>query len=141
MSRAIRWILVPFSTVVVWSGAVWLGFKALNVLDSFCPPKLVESGACVAPWHEPSVEALVFVFAAVAAFAIVGVSALVAPAHKLRVAALTFAGGAIFALHVVLAAEMYGPFLTAAAGGSVALWLINARDDRPHRREIPGELP
>jgi hypothetical protein len=127
MPQAIRWVLVPVSAVVVWGGVLVLGLEAVGVLDSLCPAKLVESGACIAPWHQPSVEGLVFVCAGLAAFGIVSVSALVAPAHKVRVAALAFACGAVFAMYVARHGDLYIPFLTAAGGGAVALWLVNAR--------------
>ena len=127
MTHAIRWVLVPVSVVVVWGGVLVLGLQAIHFLNALCPPKLVESGACLAPWHEPSVEALIVISAGLAAFAIVVVGALIAPSHKLRVAALLFACGAVFAMYVVRAAGLYGPFFTAAGGGSVALWLVNVR--------------
>ena len=130
MTHAIRWVLVPVSAVVVWSGVLVLGFQAVHLLDALCPPKLVESGACIAPWHEPSIEALIVITAGLAAFGIVAVGALVAPSHKLRVAAVLFACGAVFAMYIVRAAGLSSPFFTAAGGGSVALWLVNARGIR-----------
>ena len=126
MPQAIRWMLVPLSAVVVWGGVLLLGLEGVHLLDAVCPPKLVESGACIAPWHEPAVEALIVIGAGLAAFGIVAVGALVAPTHKLRVAAVLFACGAVFAMYVVRA-QLFGPFLTAAAGGSAALWFISAR--------------
>jgi hypothetical protein len=130
MPYAIRWGLVPVSAVVVWSGARLLGLEAVHLLDAFCPPKLVESGACIAPWHESSIDALVVIGAGVAAFGIVTVGALIAPSHRLRVAAALFACGAVFAMYIVRAAGLYSPFFTAAGGGSLALWLVNSRADR-----------
>lgn len=127
MPQAIRWVLVPVSAVVVWGGVLLLGREAVHLLDAFCPPKLVESGACIAPWHEPSVEALIVIAAGLAAFSIVTIGALIAPSHKLRVAAALFACGAVLAMYVVRAAGLYSPFFTAAGGGSFALWLVNAR--------------
>ena len=127
MRQAIRWVLVPLSAVVVWGGVLSLGLQAVKILDALCPPKLVESGACIAPWHEPSIEALIVIGAGLAAFGIVAIGALIAPSHKLRVAAALFACGAVFAMYIVRAAGLYSPFFTAAGGGSVALWLVNAR--------------
>jgi hypothetical protein len=127
LPQAIRWLLVPVSAVVVWGGAQILGVEAVHLLDAFCPPKLVESGACIAPWHESSIDALVVVGAGLAAFGIVTIGALIAPSHKLRVAAALFACGAVLAMYIVRAAGLYSPFFTAAGGGSVALWLVNAR--------------
>ena len=127
MRQAIRWVLVPISAVVVWGGVLLVGFEAIHLLDAFCPPKLVESGACIAPWHEPSVEALIVIGAGLAAFGIVTLGAVIAPSHKLRVAAALFACGAVFTMYIVRAAGRYSPFFTAAGGGSGALWLMNAR--------------
>ncbi|HEY7189757.1 MAG TPA: hypothetical protein VH436_24540 [Vicinamibacterales bacterium] len=130
MRQAFRWLLVPVSAVVMWGGVRVLGLEAVHLLDAICPPKLVESGACIAPWHEPSLEALIVIGAGLAAFGIVTVGALIAPSHKLRVAAALFACGAVFAMYIVRAAGLYSPFFTAAGGGSVALWFVNARSDR-----------
>ena len=39
------------------------GVKALrwgyNLLDSLCPPELMVSGACTAPWYAPAVEGVI----------------------------------------------------------------------------------
>jgi hypothetical protein len=126
MPKFLRWALVPVSAAVVWGGVLLLGVEGVTFLDALCPPKLVESGACIAPWREPSLEALMLAGAGLAAFGIVWVSALVAPTHKLRVAALMFGCGAMYAMHLVHA-QLVGPFLTAAGGGSAALWLVNLR--------------
>ena len=127
MPHAIRWILVPVSVVVVWGGVLVLELEAVKILNALCSPTLVESGGCIAPWHEPSIEALIIIGAGLAAFGIVAVGALIAPSHKLRVAAALFACGALFAMYIVRAAGLYSPFFTAAGGGSFALWLVNAR--------------
>ena len=133
MRQAIRWVLVPVSAVVVWAAVLLLEFEAVHLLDAFCPPKLVESGACIAPWHEPSVEALIVIGAGLAAFAIVALGAVIAPSHKLRVAAALFACGAVSAMYIVRAAGLYSPFFTVAGGGSVALWFVNASASRSAR--------
>jgi hypothetical protein len=127
MTPVVRWLLVPVSAVAVWASVLLLGLGGVHVLDALCPSGLVESGACIAPWHEPSIEALIVIGAGLAAFGVVAIGALIAPSHKLRVAAALFACGAVFAMYIVRAAGLYGPFFTAAGGGSVALWLVNAR--------------
>jgi hypothetical protein len=125
--RGLRWVLVPVSAFVVWAATLLLGLAGVNVLDSFCPPQQMVSGSCIAPWHQPGVEALIIVCAGLAAFGIVVVTALVAPGHKLRVAVVAFACGALFAGYFAQSGDAWGAFLAAAAGGSSGLWLVASR--------------
>jgi hypothetical protein len=127
MTRGLRWLLVPVSAFVVWAATLLLGLAGVNVVDSFCPPQEMVSGACIAPWHQPAIEALIIVCAGLAAFGIVVVAALVAPVHKLRVAVVAFACGALFAGYLAQSGDAWGPFLSAGTGGSIGLWLVASR--------------
>jgi len=128
--RVLRWALVPVSALAVWYAVLLIGIGAVSVLDAMCPPELVVSGACTAPWHGPAVEALFVVCAALAALGIVTVTALVAPTHKRAVASAAFACGAAFAVYVARAGDLWAPFLAAALGGAVGLWIRSARSRR-----------
>jgi hypothetical protein len=123
MVTILRWLTVPLAGVAVWYTTLLLGFGAVSVLDSFCPPELVVSGMCTAPWHEPAVEALVLVFTALVAAGVVLVPAVMAPAHRYRVATIGYGCGAAFALYVASAGSMWRPVLVSAVSGSAALAL------------------
>ena len=120
-------MLVPVSALVVWAAVLLLGLAGVTVLDSFCPPQQMVSGACIAPWHQPAVEALIIACAGLAAFGIVVVTGLLAPVHTLRVAVVAFACGALFARYLAQSGDAWGAFLAAAAGGSTGLWLVASR--------------
>jgi len=61
---AVRWALVPVTAFGVWFGTLLIGIGGSSLLDSLCPPDLMISGICTAPWHGPAIRA-----AAVAALA------------------------------------------------------------------------
>lgn len=126
MAKLVRWALVPMAVLSVWYTVLFLGMAGLSVVDAFCPPELVISGACTAAWHAPVVNALVLVCTAVAAVGIVIVPALVAPTHRLLVAGLAYGCGALFAVYAASGGTLWGPFFVAAIGGSGALWLASS---------------
>ncbi len=127
MITFLRWIAVPLAAIAVWYAVLLLGLAGVGALDALCPPELVVSGACTAPWHGPSVEALILVCTAVAAFGIVIVPALVAPSHRFRVALASFLGGAAFAVYAAGGGSVWIPFAVAAVTGSGALRLAASK--------------
>jgi hypothetical protein len=128
-----RWLLVPLSAIAVWYAVFLLGFAGIGLLDHFCPPDLVVSGACTASWHYPAVEVLILLCTALVSVGIVLVPALVAPAKRLHVAALAYGCGAAFAIYAASGGSLWGPFAAAALCGSGALWFAAARWRGPGR--------
>jgi len=113
--------------VIVWYTVLFLGLAGVSVIDSFCPPELVVSGACTAAWHAPAVDALVLLCTAIAAVGIVIVPALVAPSRRLLVAGLAYACGTAFAVYAASGGQLWGPFFVAGVSGSIAVWLASLR--------------
>jgi hypothetical protein len=122
-----RWAGVPLSAIAVWYGVLVVGIAGISVLDRFCPPELMVSGACTASWHAPAVEALMLLCTAIVAAGIVIIPAYVAPAQRFLVAALAYGCGAVFALYAASDGSLWGPFFVAAFTGSASLWFVAAR--------------
>lgn len=121
MTEALRWLLTPIAAGAVWCGVLGIGFVAIGALDRLCPPDLVISGACVAPWHAPAVDGVALSCTALAATGIVLAPAATAPRGRRWVALAAFAGGAVFASVVASGGGAWAPFTVAAIAGSLAL--------------------
>jgi hypothetical protein len=131
MRQLVRWVFVPLSGIAVWYAVLLLGIAGVGLLDRFCPPELMVSGACTASWHAPAVDALIFLCTAVVSAGIVLVPAFLAPSYRFQVAALAFAGGAAFALYAASGGSLWGPFFVSTLAGSASLWLAASKWRRP----------
>jgi hypothetical protein len=120
----VRWALVPLSAIAVWYAVLVMGIVGISLLDRFCPPELMVSGACTASWHAPAVDALVLLCTAAVSAGIVVIPTYVAPAKPFLVAALAFACGAAFALYAVSDGDLWGPFFVAGLTGCASLWFV-----------------
>jgi hypothetical protein len=88
---AVHWILVPVTAFAVWLGTLLIGIGGSSLLDSWCPPDLMVSGACTAPWHRPAMAGLEMICAGTAAVGFIVLPAKVAPAYRSHVAVVCFA--------------------------------------------------
>jgi hypothetical protein len=122
-----RWLLVPVAAAGIWSVALLSGFAAVGVLDALCPAEQMISGFCTAPWHATSVDVLIVAYVAATAFGIVVVCGFLAPANKFTVALIAFLCGAVFAAFAASEGTMWGPFISAAVGGSAGLVVAASR--------------
>jgi len=129
---------VPLSALAVWFGVALLGLAAYNLLDSLCPPELMVSGACTAPWYASAVEGVILLCTGLAAAGIVIIPALVAPAWRVEVSTFAFACGALFAIYAALDASLWLAFVVAAIAGSISLWGVFAvrRRSNPQALEV-----
>ena len=107
--------------------ALLVGIAGISLLDRFCPPDLMVSGACTATWHAPAVEGLVPLRTAMVSAGIVLVPAYVAPARRFLVAALAFGCGAAFALYAASDGDLWGPLFVAGVTGSASLWFLASK--------------
>lgn len=128
MIRALRWA----ATVPAFCAGVALGaacaLALLHGLDGLCPPELMVSGACTAPWHPAAVIAALTLTSAIAALAaLLGVRA-VCPGQRLRVLTVAWAVGSVYAAAAwfEVGADFTGPALAAIGSGA---WLV-ARERR-----------
>lgn len=124
VGQLLRWIAVPLAVVVAWYAALFAGLLATSLLDYFCPPDLMVSGFCIAWWHSYAMDALMALFAAIAAFLIVLSAALVAPSHKLPVARVTYILGCVFAVYAVSQTSEFVAFFAAVLAGLVAVLYV-----------------
>jgi hypothetical protein len=134
---AVRWALVPVTAFAVWFGTLLIGIGGSNLLDSLCPPDLMISGVCTAPWHEPALTALETVCAAIAAVGFIAWPAMVAPAYDIPVAVRCFVVGGLLTLELAIAGALWAPAAVAAIAGVSTLWLTISRS---RRRSVDGHL-
>ena len=127
MTERLRWLLVPVTGAAVWFGVLALGIAGYATLDSLCPPSLVVSGMCTAPWHSPAVEALMLTCTALVSAGVVIAPALIAPSHRFEVAAVAYGCGAAFAIYTARGGGLWAPFFVAALVGSASLWLAASK--------------
>jgi len=138
---AVRWALVPVTAFAVWFGTLLLGIAGSSLLDSLCPPDLMISGVCTAPWHGPAMTALEMMCAAIAAVGFIVLPAAVAPAYHVAVAVGCFVVGGLLTIELTIAGGLSAAAAVAAVAGVVTLWLTISRsrrrmtiaDDEPQR--------
>jgi hypothetical protein len=134
---ALRWALVPVTAFAVWLGALLIGIGGASLLDSLCPPDLMISGICTAPWHGPAMTALEMVCAGIAAVGFIGLPAMVAPAYHMPVAVGCFVVGGLLTIELAIAGALWAPAAVAAIAGVITLWLTMSRS---RRRSVDGHL-
>ncbi|MCB1036965.1 MAG: hypothetical protein KDD47_24270 [Acidobacteria bacterium] len=139
--ETLRWACVPLVAIAVWYGTALLGIVGYEVLESLCPPELVVSGLCTAPWFSSAVDGLTAVCTAVVAAALVLVPAWVAPRHRFVIACLAYLFGAAFATYLAFGGGFLNLFLLAAASGSLALWAAWKKWPRLSTATIPEDQP
>src|SRR5215470_2026939 len=127
MMNLLRWVMVPVAGITIWYAVLLLGLAGVTALDWLCPPELVDSGMCMAPWHAPAVEALILICTAAVSVGIVMLPALVAPARRFGVAMVAYGCGAAFAVHIASSGSLWGPVVVSGVSGSAALWLAASR--------------
>lgn len=106
-----------------------VGFVGALVLHrvamSLCPPTMLVSGMCMAPWHRSVVTVAISLAAASGAFCAVAFPAATVPSQKREVALAALAIGG--ALAFVLLGPLSLPFLSAVCGGVAGLAVIYRR--------------
>lgn len=125
--NAIRWAFVPVTAFAVWFGTLVIGIGGSSLLDWLCPPDLMVSGACTAPWHQPAMTALEMLCAAVAAVGFIALPAAVAPAHRVQVAVGCFLVGGLLTIELAIAGALWVPSAVAALAGAATLFLTISR--------------
>ena len=121
MTPVVRWLLVPLTALAVWVGTLLIGIGASGLLDSLCPPELMVSGLCTAPWHRPAMAAVEMICAGIAAAGFIALPVRVAPAYRTQVAVACFVAGGLFTIQLAIAGAMWAPAVVAAAVGAIVL--------------------
>jgi hypothetical protein len=134
---AVRWALVPVTAFGVWVGTLLIGIGGSSLLDSLCPPDLMISGICTAPWHAPAMTALEMACAAIAAVGFIALPAMVAPAHHIPVAVGCFVVGGLLTIELTIAGGLSAAAAVAAIAGVTTLWLTILRS---RRRSVDGHF-
>ena len=124
---AVRWILVPITAFAVWAGTLLIGISGVTLLDSLCPPDLMVSGACMAPWHRPAMAGLEMLCAGIAAVGFVILPAWVAPVYRVHVAVVCFVVGGLLTLALAIAGALWASAVVAAIAGATALRVTVSR--------------
>jgi len=121
MTPVVRWLLVPLTALAVWVGTLLIGIGASGLLDSLCPPELMVSGLCTAPWHRPAMAAVEMICAGIAAAGFIALPVRVAPAYRPQVAVACFVAGGLFTIQLAIAGAMWAPAVVAATVGVIVL--------------------
>jgi hypothetical protein len=121
VTTVVRWLLVPVTAFAVWVVVLMLGIGGSSLLDSLCPPDLMISGVCTAPWHRPAMAALEMICAGLAAVGFVVLPAKVAPAYRAYVAVVCFVIGGLLSIELAIAGDLWAPAGVAALAGTIAL--------------------
>jgi hypothetical protein len=127
---AVRWALVPVTAFAVWFGTLLIGIGGSSLLDSLCPPDLMVSGICTAPWHQPAMTGLEMMCAAIAAVGFIALPAAVAPAYHVPVAVGCFVVGGLLTIQLAIAGALWAPSAVAAIAGVTTLWWTISRSRR-----------
>jgi hypothetical protein len=129
--RLLRWIL----TALALGGAYFATFAIAALLFTLvrfaCPPELLISGACVAPWaNQAEFVALIAATGAGAAL-FVGLPAAIAPSHKRVVAVSAYLLGLVIVGYVLwqLGASFIAPAVASASTGAMAAVLMWRRSN------------
>lgn len=127
---AVRWALVPVTAFAVWVGTLLIGIGGSSLLDSLCPPDLMISGVCTAPWHEPAMTGLEMLCAAIAAVGFIALPVKVAPAYHVPVAVACFVVGGLLTIELAISGALWAPSAVAAIAGVVTLRMTISRSRR-----------
>ena len=127
---AVRWALVPVTAFAVWFGTLLIGIGGSSLLDSLCPPDLMVSGICTAPWHQPAMTGLEMMCAAIAAVGFIALPAKVAPAYHIQVAVGCFVVGGLLTIQLAIAGALWAPSAVAAIAGVMTLSMTISRSRR-----------
>jgi hypothetical protein len=100
---------------------------------SFCPSDEIISGLCSASWYAPAEDALMCVFAGIAAALIVTLPTLVAPSRKVTVAFIVLLLGSLVAVVMGSQIRAFGPMICAVLAGTLAAMLL-----RRHYLALPN---
>lgn len=100
--KILRWLLVVPAACLGFLLSVVCGLGLVSLASRFCPPELVISGLCTAPWYPFVTKLAICLSAALGASVTVALPFLLAPTHRLPVAITAFAGGSFFALWILV---------------------------------------
>jgi hypothetical protein len=136
-----RWILVPFACLAGVYAGIALALVLIQLADRLCPPELVVSGMCGAPWYPAAERAALCAGAALGGALAVLLPRQAAPAARPRVATAAFVCGAAYATWFLasVGSDILAPWAAALAGGALALahaYRARAGAGPPPRRDI-----
>lgn len=120
---AVRWALALGSVAAAPGGVLLVAVQATALLDRLCPPAMMVSGLCTAPWYPAAELGAYTLAAALGGWAIVAWPAALAPRARRAVAAL--AAGLALAITASgwwhAGSTLLWPGLAALLGAAIAL--------------------
>ena len=120
----LRWFAIVPAMIGSWALAAALGGGVLKVAVRVCPPEMLVSSVCTAPWYRDLEHAVVFGWAALAGALTVTVSAVIAPSYRGAVATVTFV--AVLAMFLPMAYALgWRASVGAISAGAVSwVWVL-----------------
>jgi hypothetical protein len=126
----------------VWVGTLLIGIGGSSLLDSWCPPDLMISGVCTAPWYRPAMAVIEMMCAGIAAAGFIALPVKVAPAFHVYVGVACFIVGGLLTVELAMAGDLWAPAAIAAIVGVVTLGaIISSARRRFERREGEESRP
>lgn len=126
-----RWIVLVPALWLAWGVTVAVGLGLLTLANRACPPELVVSGACTAPWMPFVTRAIAIAGAALVAALAVTTGYIVAPSQRHQVAGLVFALGAVAAIVIGWQARAAAESVAAVATGWLVARTVRRRSHEP----------
>jgi fructose-specific phosphotransferase system IIC component len=124
MSRVLRWLIIVPAAVAAWYLALALGLGMYGGVDALCPSNQRISGQCIAPWFNPTIDALIAIGAAVSAIFVVLTATFIAPSHKLYAAVASYIIGGVVAVAMGFESKVYAALLAALIAGALTLAIV-----------------
>ncbi|MCB1906100.1 MAG: DUF2784 domain-containing protein [Rhodocyclaceae bacterium] len=127
LGDALRWLLTVPAAFAGWYAGIVAGMSMLSLAERLCPPEVMVSGLCTAPWFGPVQRGIFCAAAALAATLVVLLPTLVAPGWRMRVAWIAFALGLLAASAFAAATGAYAELASAALAGALSAHAITRR--------------
>ncbi len=123
----LRWCLVIPVSIASWYLALVVALIVLGVVESMCPPDLMVSGLCHAPWYEMAFDVVVVFGAALSAIFVVLSAAYTAPRNRVLIAKIAFAMGCLAATHFVYETALWSAYIAAISAGAITVYTLYKR--------------
>jgi hypothetical protein len=131
MRAIIRWALLVPATVGAWYAVFIAGIAVHQTIERrACPPAELVSGGCADPGVLRLLHAVVYVFIALSAVAVVATATAIAPSAKRLIAGAAFVVGAGLAIWLSVAAKAYGEGVGAICAGLATVIAVYAIERR-----------
>ena len=122
MKEIIRWALIPPTALLGFYVAFMLGMLSYLIAESFCPPELMVSEMCNAPYMKVFEKVAFVVFPTLASLIIIWAAYWLAPRFKFQVCAAVYVLGMVYAAYLASAMELWLTLVCVAFCAGISLF-------------------